>query len=301
MWLGILFIVEDFIWLCGCAAWGGRTADISLCVAYRVTVGWSSEMNVPFPPKFSFPLLWCRSCLCGICLLQVTPLLGPCPCWWRGRDCQSWKCRVGSLCAAEPHAELKGLFVEKGSISWTCPLAFFCSQQVCSGALSFSLQSARHMSNSWASPSPLGKISPWDRGWKWRPAQKIFSFFPIKILARKHACRSCRLYQQQIPSLNSEASSSICHNSAFPAANNFASLVDGDLNSSRWWMGAGEYGSGEIQCQSSTDSRKNGKLFKRETGNKTLYLFWLWKPTLQLNCNLSPEILHGINPQWSII
>lgn len=83
------------------------------------------------------------------------------------------------LCAAETHAGLRAV-CGKGQHTPSLPLVFFCSQQVCSGALSLSLQSAANMSSPWACPAPLGKshLGIGCGREPWRCVQSFLYFFP---------------------------------------------------------------------------------------------------------------------------
>lgn len=212
-------------------------------------------------PLGSEPSRWSGACSSGL-LPQVA--LGR-PFLLEGKCCQSWKCQV----APEPHQGLKELLAGKGRASWALPFWVFLQPALCvqmgqcalgCRLLRTSVNPVNHQ------PVPLRKnYLRAGLGRRSQGLQKVSSSFYIKILARKHTLYFCPLYQQQILELNSEASSWLHQTSAFPAANNFASAVDGDSNNSRWWMGGGEYGSVEIRAPKQYKHRgKNGKLVKRE-------------------------------------
>lgn len=75
--------------------------------------------------------------------------------------------------------------------------------------MGFGLQSVCCVSSYHASPLLMGKALPWDRlrGEKDSVYRRSSLLFPIKTLARKHACHFSRQSQRQIPMLNSEPSS----------------------------------------------------------------------------------------------
>lgn len=152
------------------------------------------------------------------------------------------------LCAAEPQQGLKELLVEGVAHSEHALLDFYAASESVNGATGLVCKLLTASVSMGEQPIPWEKTLLEGRAWeKVKACRKSFPLLPIQILARKHTLHFCFLYQQQIPNLNFKASSLLRHTSAFPAANNFASLVDKDSNNSRWWMGGGEYSSVEIQ------------------------------------------------------